>query len=116
MLTVFYPVVRVDDLYVAVSVGAPEVEFGDTTDLRDKYNKTTVEDLTVVGIDVLPADEVAQEVLDLLGARSVEDLVRGLSRSHGTSFSTSIPVVIYTLSVLTLDQLAMLHDLVVECE
>lgn len=98
LITARFPVVEVDGLLVAVAIGSATAEFGDTATLTAAYDRRRFENLTVLGVDTLPADEVIEEVLDLFDLKTPSDFVDALSRVYGTGLPTHVPVTIYTFS------------------
>jgi len=97
-ITARMPVIEIDGNLVVLVAGNAEVGFGDEVALATKAPARIYPSLYVLGVDELPADEVAQEVLALFGMLGVKNLIQVLSKVYGTAYGDHVPVTIYTLA------------------
>ena len=105
-ITTQYPVVAVRENgqtdYVVVVLAdrlVPPADFGAVVTLDAPMGRvrTNIWPLYVAGVDTLPASEIANDVLTLLGATSTLDFVQRLSRVYGTALPVTVEVTLYTL-------------------
>lgn len=98
-ISVRFPVLEVDGMFVALVLGRAEAEFGDEVSLEPiDGNNENLASLFVAAVDSAPAHAIDGEVLALFGLTDTDSLVRSLERAYGTGLRASIPITIYTLA------------------
>lgn len=97
-ITARFPVIEVDGNLVTLAIGSAAAEFGEEVALHAAFDRKRYESLYIHGVDTVPANEVAPEVMRLFGITNHADFVDALSRAHGTGLPEHVPVTFYTLS------------------